>query len=106
VPVDAEQPQSGLIGIMAQVNNLQLEVGELALTPAVRVYPNPTASQIIFEGEPLSGEKIQIFDNSGREVSRSVVSSGNRVDLSSLPSGIYLIKFQNKEFSTFKIIKH
>ncbi len=106
VPANPDEPQSGIIGIMAQVNNLQLEVGELELTPSMKVYPNPTAAQIIFEGSDLSGEEVSIFDNSGKLVSSTIISNDNSVDLSPLASGIYLIKIQNKQFSTFKIIKH
>lgn len=106
VPVDPAQPHSGIIGIMAQVNNLQLEVDELELSPSIKVFPNPTVSSISFEGQDLSGEKVTIVGSNGQIISQTMVSSANSIDLSTLAAGIYLIKFDNNQINTFKIVKH
>ena len=107
VPENPVQPNSGLIGILAQVNNLQLEVSELELASDIKVYPNPTSAAINFQaGELLAGEPVLIYNNSGQLISERLLSAENSIELSDLASGIYLIKFKNKNLSTFKIIKH
>lgn len=103
VPDNPSQPQTGIIGIMAQVNGLQLEVAELDFSDAIKVYPNPTVSSIHFSGSDLSGKAISVFDASGKHLSDMTIE-GNAADLSQLASGIYLIRIENTK--TFKIVKH
>ncbi len=114
VPANPDQTSSGLIGILAQ-SSPTLEVPELDLAQNVRVYPNPTASQIHFTDENLSGKIVHIFNASGQEVLKQAVTA-NTIDLESLSQGVYLIQFENtrgdaelsnaKNIKTFKIVKH
>jgi hypothetical protein len=102
----ANQPSSGLIGILAQTQQ-QLEVPQLALTPKLTVYPNPTAAAVYFSGDgKLSGQTVSIFDENGRKISQSVLNAEQSVDLEMLSAGIYLISIGNNKNYTFKIIKH
>ena len=39
---------SGIIGILTQVNNQNLEIKSLDLSKTITVYPNPTASLLTF----------------------------------------------------------
>jgi hypothetical protein len=58
------------------------------------VYPNPTKNTILVAGLPLSlkGEKITLFDISGRKVIEKVITQENEfIDLTSFKSGIYLL---------------
>lgn len=101
------QSNSGLIGILAQVNQQQLEVAQFELSKDIVVYPNPTVSQIFFKtNEILSNESVSIYNNAGQLVLQTKVSSDNSLNLNDLASGIYLIQFSNKKFNSFKIIKH
>jgi len=72
----------------------------------VTAFPNPAAGQIFFGGENLSGQNVRVFNASGQEVSEQTVSSANAIDLQSLSSGIYLIRFDDQKIKSFKIIKH
>ncbi len=57
------------------------------------VYPNPSNHDLFVEGNAL--EKIELFDVNGRLLKREkIVSKGRkeRIDLSGIPNGIYLIK--------------
>ncbi|MBD3583582.1 T9SS type A sorting domain-containing protein [Flavobacterium selenitireducens] len=104
VPVSPNQSQSGLIGILAQ--NSQLEVTDFSPAPNVVAYPNPTTAGISFKTERnLIGEKVSIFDQSGKLVLQRLIGSENNLDLSSLGTGIYMIRFDNKTFNSFKIVK-
>lgn len=106
IPENANQSSSGIIGILAQVNQQNLEVPELALNNKIVVYPNPTMSSITFQTENnLENEKISIVNLSGQVVSKKQISSSNSIDLSELQTGVYLIQFENKTINSFKIIK-
>ncbi|NUY82448.1 T9SS type A sorting domain-containing protein [Flavobacterium sp. MAH-1] len=105
VPVNPIQSQSGLIGILTQ--NGQLEVAEFSPAPKVVAYPNPTTAGISFKTDlNLIGEKVSVFDQSGKLVLQRLIGGENNLDLTSLSSGIYLIQFENKKFNAFKIVKH
>ena len=105
VPANPDQAASGTIASLAQTSQL-LEVPELGLAQNVTAFPNPAAGQIFFGGENLSGQNVRVFNASGQEVSEQTVSSANAIDLQSLSSGIYLIRFDDQKIKSFKIIKH
>ncbi len=101
------QSSSGIIGILAQVNQQQLEVAQFELSKDIVVYPNPTVSSIYFKtSENLLNENVSIYNNVGQLVAQSKLTSDNSLDLSNLSSGIYMIQFSNKKINSFKIIKH
>lgn len=101
------QSNSGLIGILAQVNQQQLEVSQFELSDNFVVYPNPTVAKIFFKTkENLVNEKVAIFNNVGQLVMEKQINSENLIDLSDIASGIYIIQFVNKNTKSFKIIKH
>ncbi len=66
-------------------------------------YPNPMSNFIIIEN--LINEKITIFDITGRIVlSKTLVSNKEKIELNSLPNGLYLLNPENS--NSIKIIKH
>ena len=104
-PVNSGQSSSGLIGILAQINN-PLEVANFEVAQNVVAFPNPTTASISFEGKNLSGEKLSVYGNSGQLVLQTEISASNSIDLSGLSAGIYLIEFSDAKNKSFKIIKH
>ena len=105
-PVNENQTSSGIIGILAQVNQQTLEVQELDLTASIKVYPNPTAAKIYLQTtENLQGEVVSIYNNVGQLVIQTKVASDYSIDLEDLAVGIYIIKLSNKHYNSFKIIK-
>ncbi len=106
VPENQNQSGSGIIGILAQVNQQTLEVPQLDLSDNVTVYPNPTVAKIFFDtNENLANENVFIYNSVGQLVLEKKITAENSVDLSNLSSGIYMIQFSNKNIKTFKIIK-
>ena len=106
IPQNQNQSASGLIGILIQVNQQFLEVGEFELTETIKVYPNPTVAKIFFESrENLASQKISIFNTAGQQVMQKQVAADNSVDMTDLSAGIYLIQLADKK-NSFKIIKH
>jgi len=100
------QSSSGLIGILTQVNQQQLEVSQFEISENIVVYPNPTIATIYFKtSENLLNENVSIYNTTGKLVLESKIENNNSLDLNKLSSGIYLIQFSNKKFNSFKIIK-
>lgn len=105
-PVNQNQSSSGLIGILAQVNQQTLEVPEYELTDDIIVSPNPTVASIQFKSEiNLANENVVVYTISGQLVSEKKIQSDNSVDLSELSSGIYIIQLTSDSKKSFKIIK-
>lgn len=106
IPQNQNQSGSGIIGILAQVNEQTLLVPELEISEHIKVYPNPTVAKIFFAtNENLANEVVSVYNNVGQLVSEQNIATENSIDLSKLSSGIYLIQFSNKNIKTFKIIK-
>jgi len=107
VPQNQNLSSSGLIGILAQINQQNLEVDHLDLSAKITVYPNPTVSKIFFEAkESLLSQKVTVFNTSGQLVLQKQLSADNSVDLTDLASGTYLVQLSENKSDTFKIIKH
>jgi len=72
------------------------------------LFPNPSAKSFRLEcdlPEIIINEfHIEILDLNGKSISNSVVAQNEDIDISQLPSGIYMIAITNKEHS-FSIIK-
>ncbi len=61
--------------------------------PMVTLYPNPTKMQVTIETEQMMGEKIEIYDVSGKPIRVfTIKDSKTIIDVSYLPSGIYFVK--------------
>ena len=106
-PTNPIQSNSGIIGILAQYNQQNLEVNEFEIAKNITVFPNPTTSKIYFNNpEVLASGKLKIYNNSGGLIAEKIINSDQSLDLEFLPSGIYLIEFSNKNYKPFKIIKH
>jgi len=106
-PAGPGQSASGIIGILAQINEQTLETDHFVVSPTVTVHPNPTAAKIFFTSqENLKEKSVLVYDNSGKLVLDTKISAENSVDLQSLSTGIFLIQFNDKTLQTFKIIKH
>ncbi len=101
------QSGSGIIGILTQINAQTLETEHFAVSENVTVYPNPTAAKIIFNSaQNLSGQRVSVYDNSGKLVLETAVDADRSVNLETLASGIYLIRLSDQNLQSFKIIKH
>lgn len=106
VSVNQSQSSSGIIGILAQVNQQTLEVPELVINDKIVVFPNPTMSSITFQTDlNIINEKVTIVSVSGQVVAKKQISESNSLDVSELQTGIYMIQFENININSFKIIK-
>jgi uncharacterized repeat protein (TIGR02543 family) len=65
-------------------------------TGVARVYPNPTSGEVTVEND---GAEVRLYSLSGALLK---LTRSSRIDLSSYPSGIYLLKVGNK---TARVVK-
>jgi hypothetical protein len=71
----------------------------------VLIYPNPVSDYLFVDfNKPLDVE-VSLQDVNGREVLRKTLHDlRNKLDIKSVPSGMYLIKIESKEFSKIEKI--
>lgn len=96
-------PQGGTvtgqkIGPLPNVKNaiLQLESGFSGKTKTfpsldVKIYPNPTSSHIAIQSNEKGKLDVEIINLQGRTVLKSTVSSDEKINVSTLPTGQYII---------------
>ena len=74
----------------------------------IRVYPNPTSGSVVVQHESAIIERVTVTDLYGRTVAAFTVNDYQTdIDLSRLPSGIYLLKIGMDDGGnvTTKVIK-
>ncbi|GAE63436.1 Por secretion system C-terminal sorting domain-containing protein [Chryseobacterium indologenes] len=106
VPDDPDQQNSGTLGMLYQTVLDVLGVTEVVVKQdKVIVYPNPTADyvtlQISLKEKP---REVSVYDLSGKLIMQKEINN-NRIDLSSLLKGVYLLTFKNSDLKSVKIIK-
>ena len=71
----------------------------------ISIFPNPAVSQISFQGIANAG--VNVYDISGKLVLKSIISSEtDSIDVSALPSGIYMVTMQTEsEIFIKKLVK-
>jgi hypothetical protein len=86
--------------------NLTLKSGKKEMTcercldnvkSVLKIYPNPTHSQLTIDNGQLTMEKVEIFDISGRMLQTfEVLKTSKVLDISHLSNGIYLVKVKTE----------
>ncbi|MGB1041324.1 MAG: T9SS type A sorting domain-containing protein, partial [Flavobacteriales bacterium] len=74
----------------------------------VTVFPNPVSNflQLNFSDNILKSEKISIVDVSGKTIlKRNITSKENRIDVSMLKNGVYILLMEGKSNHSFKPIR-
>lgn len=100
---------SGLILVSDMQNGLFVfEPVEQTLTSTIneaindiQIYPNPVSDYLMINGDQPFNEEAVVLDNSGKEIKVNVVN--NRVDVSQLSIGSYVLKLNNKSSKFIKV---
>ncbi|WP_170916601.1 T9SS type A sorting domain-containing protein [Dyadobacter psychrophilus] len=99
---------SGDIGIPGTVR-VEVITGptEPASTQNVRIFPNPTQDILILEFSQSVPRSIELFNISGRSMKKLQAKNlEERLDISKLPSGIYVIEvMQGDKKTAYRILK-
>jgi len=70
---------------------------ESEIQTSLKVYPNPAINELFIEAsENLTGSRLDIFDVQGKRVQSQVLNS-NRIDVSTLETGNYILQIQLNE---------
>ncbi len=86
----------GEMHLWVDANYIYLDTDKLDAAKKVSVYPNPADSY--FTVSITSDYELTVLDISGKIVKQiSVSEAKNKVDISDLKQGIYLLKFSNEE---------
>ena len=79
---------------------------------SIRIYPNPTDSQLTIDNGELTIENVEIFDLTGKTVGahlygRPNIDGTTTINVEFLPSGVYFVKITTENGTiTQKIIKN
>jgi hypothetical protein len=79
--------------------------------PSVVIYPNPVQQHLQLlsvNGYELMGKSVAVYNQSGvLMISRTLNSSGDKIDVSSLKQGVYVVKIgDNSDRKVLKLIKN
>ena len=62
----------------------------------LNIYPNPVSKILQIGGVVIENNDVKIFNMLGQEFSDSIIIySGNKIDLSKLPKGLYILKIKH-----------
>lgn len=71
---------------------------EMSEKNKIKVYPNPAKEFLVVEG--LQDVLVRLFSYSGKELIFSI--NGNKIDISKLPVGMYIINIESKYYKFLK----
>jgi hypothetical protein len=102
---DPDQNNSGLMGILYQVEFNVTGLESILASDDLRAYPNPTSQSVFVDFNSTHKiEIIYVLDNMGKVV-QSTALTDQAIDFSLLPDGVYFIKTNAPDIRTLKIIK-
>lgn len=104
VPVNQDDSSSGIIGVISRIEFVSLGIDEIQFSGKLKFYPNPTYHSIFLELENKEINKVFIYDLNGRIIGTKKVIN-KQVNLQELQTGTYIIKTDNPNIQSFKIIK-
>jgi hypothetical protein len=85
-------------GCSSQSNAVGFVLGNSKLTPLpMYVYPNPGTGVYFLRGNAVPAKTASLFDLSGRGIGEYRLDTNGKIDLSSIPSGTYILKVRDLE---------
>ncbi len=105
--VNNTNPNTNSSGIVGAYSTLLLKTTNgilIARDGDIKVFPNPTQSEITIQGEGLIfNEEIELYDLSGKRILKQKPIN-SQIDLSVIPIGIYILKIS--ETKTIQVLKN
>lgn len=106
VPENPDRTSSGTLGAITQIVLDALSTEDFIVADGITYYPNPVQDYLTFEAKgEINLSEIQLHDAKGSKITIAP-ANGNRIDLSSLTTGIYFMSFPNTNIKPIKIVKN
>jgi hypothetical protein len=100
--VQAQQTHTALLAIDPGTACEGVGIGTVESNP-LHIYPNPATDEVVIAGL-LGGERIELYEMSGKLLQLQASMQGQRLDVSHLHTGIYLLRIVSDErFFTHKL---
>ena len=69
---------------------------------SIDTYPNPMTDYVVIAGDRVEQDDIRVFDLLGRDFSSMTTLAGDRLDMSQLPNGQYILWVKNEASKVYK----
>lgn len=100
------EPTTGYNNLLQTITLDALGVDDFSNNDHFSIYPNPSTDYITIQFSSLENETLQIYNSLGQLVKETIVANNDRVDVSQLASGIYIIRVQQNAPKVLKFIKN
>lgn len=104
IPANPDDFSSGIIGSISRIEFTSLGIDEIQFSGNLKLYPNPTSNSIFLELENQKIDVVFIYDMNGKLISEKKVIN-KQVSLKELQSGTYIIKTNNPNIKSLKVLK-
>lgn len=105
VPQNPNQVAGGIVAIASHVVFGSLGTDDYIISGNVKYYPNPAKDFVTIElPEAADLTKAELFDIKGAKV--QITISANRIDIATLPTGVYFLTFPGTKIKPVKIVKN
>lgn len=64
---------------------------------AISIYPNPSSTSFIISGNVSFGDEVVMYNATGQLLLQEKIIANQSIDISGIPSGIYLVQLKNNE---------
>lgn len=85
-----------------RASNETTSIDEISINqkPSMTVFPNPAGNYLLIK-DLSTAQKIEIVNLLGESVYNNIINSGDRINISSLPAGIYYIRTSEGRITSF-----
>lgn len=74
------------------LDNQTVGVGTISSNLSFRLFPNPATDEVSLSGSELTNQRISFYNLTGRLVLQAYVDDSQKLDISRLSSGVYLVQ--------------
>jgi len=76
---------------------------EEIVTESFKVYPNPVRNELYISSDDFQPHPYQLYSTDGRLLLQGESQEGSPVNVSTLPTGLYILKINNSSFKINKL---
>ncbi len=102
-PVNEDEKCSGLIGSISRIEFFVVGINEILISDDLKAYPNPIENKLFFETDKTI-DQFFIYNAQGQLVDTKN-NKNNKIDLTNLEAGTYIVKTNIQNLKTITIIK-